>query len=141
MLTDIMSGDYLVKLVDIVGQEVYNLSCGSFGKCFAVETKSLCRTKVLNQVLRTREMRQEDDIRTETADHNQPSCRSCGTRQRGFSCRLSGHCRSRDGEGEPGRWQTGRCQQRSCRHHRLQPCQRGHNAQSTRLSSQGTLAE
>lgn len=58
------SDKYLIKFVDIIGQEVYNLSCGRFGKCFAVKTKSLCRTKALNQVPRTPRTWQNDDIHT-----------------------------------------------------------------------------
>lgn len=54
-MQNITTDNYLVEFVDIIGQEVYNLSCGSFGKCLAVKTKSLCRTKVLNQVLQTTE--------------------------------------------------------------------------------------
>lgn len=63
-LKNIFSDNHLVKFVDVIGQQVDNLSCGGFGKCFAVETKSLCRTKALNQVQRNTGTWAEDDVYT-----------------------------------------------------------------------------
>lgn len=40
-----MSRDYLIEPVDVVGQEVYDLSRGRLGKRSAVQTKSLCRNR------------------------------------------------------------------------------------------------
>lgn len=63
-----MPDDYLIKSVDVVGQEVDDLSSGRLGKRSAVQTKSLHKNKGVN-TLKPNVTQQHDDSRKHPRAH------------------------------------------------------------------------
>lgn len=113
---------YLIKPVDIVGEEVDYLTCGGLSHGWTAQTQCLQKEKHKTKATPSAKFNPPSPVTS------WPSCRSRDTWPPWSSCPPSGRGKSRGGGARPGRWCRGTSRLHSPASRKTPSCRPGRNS-------------